>query len=221
MKDIGLNGTDEKLIIHDSKTKTDKFNTFIRSNGLTKRCRPDNNGSTIVFMDQQNQEIPQLIIMVRINISELLASKSFINQSLLEQFDESSTPVFTGSENPNSCIFVKKDLHCFSLFNEHVIKQTIYKLAKRKGKHVYGEFSSKNHILSKLRIIEPIMAAIWDGKNNDSSVYVYDEISDGWLYKLNAYESTTADGITRKQSMHKIPAVSFILLVIYTVLHKC
>uniref|UniRef100_A0AC34FXZ4 Uncharacterized protein n=1 Tax=Panagrolaimus sp. ES5 TaxID=591445 RepID=A0AC34FXZ4_9BILA len=217
MKDIGLNGT-EKLILHDSKTNSDKFSSFIRSHGLTKRCRPDN--GTIVFMDRQEQQIPQLIVMVRyysetfyslirLNIEELLASKSFVSQSLLGQFDESSIPVYTGTENPKSCTFVKKALHCFSLINDHVIKQTIYKLGKSEGKIVYGEYSSKNHSLSMLRIIEPVMAATWDGKNNDSSVYVYDEISDGWLYKLNGDE-TTAGGI-RKQSMHKFPTTNKML----------
>uniref|UniRef100_A0A914YFW5 Uncharacterized protein n=1 Tax=Panagrolaimus superbus TaxID=310955 RepID=A0A914YFW5_9BILA len=72
-------------------------------------------------MDRQDQQIPQLVIMVRyseafyslikLNIEELLAAKSFISQSLLEKFEESNIPVYTGSENPKSCIFVKKELH--------------------------------------------------------------------------------------------------------------
>uniref|UniRef100_A0A914Z0R2 Uncharacterized protein n=1 Tax=Panagrolaimus superbus TaxID=310955 RepID=A0A914Z0R2_9BILA len=103
----------------------------------------------------------------------------------------------------------------FSLINDHVIKQTIYKLAKSEGKTVYKEYSHKNHTLSKLRIIEPIMAATWDGKRNDSSVYIYDEISDGWLFKLNGGE-TTADG-TRKQSMHKFPSTHNMLKNLWTI----
>ena len=51
------------------------------------------------------------------------------------------------------------------------------------------------------------MTSTWNGFNA-SNVYIYDNLTDGWLYKLDAGE-TTANGV-RKQLLHKFPRVSFI-----------
>ena len=60
--EVGLNGT-HKLMYHDSKTDSDHLGSYIKSHGLTKRCKPGN--GAIAFIDREGQQTPMLVVMVR------------------------------------------------------------------------------------------------------------------------------------------------------------
>uniref|UniRef100_A0A7E4UZ99 Uncharacterized protein n=1 Tax=Panagrellus redivivus TaxID=6233 RepID=A0A7E4UZ99_PANRE len=198
--EVGLNGTKHIIQTHATK-KIDRLGPFVMQMGLSKKCATES--GAFVFGHREGEGRPELVFMtryepgnyvlLRIPVEEYLETATHTHKNLIAMFEESGIMVNT-TQKLSTCTFYKDELQCFWLSNEnelHMMPFEKYTHAHTKKDEYRPLGQSILGTLENRRMVDQ-MASLYES-GPVASVYMYDALTDGWLYRWNDAERTATN----------------------------